>query len=211
GGRQRQRAERRPHHVERDPIPSRAPGSAAWAAGGGGTIGARQVQNAGTVGGNLCNASPAADGVPPLLTLDASVEPASVQGKRRLSLSDFLLGPRQTALQPGELLTAVEISVPPPTAWPASPSWARAPISSSPSCPWRASCASRRRERSKTSGWRWPPAPRPASGSRNSNETSEAKSSRRAWSIRSAPRTSSSSRRSTTYGAPPSIGGRPAS
>lgn len=78
-----------------------------------GTIGARQVQNAGTVGGNLCNASPAADGVPPLLTLDASVKLASVQGKRRLSLSDFLLGPRQTALQPGELLTAVEIPVPP--------------------------------------------------------------------------------------------------
>lgn len=72
-------------------------------------VGGRQVQNAGTIGGNLCNASPAADGVPPLLALGAEVELASAGGVRRLGLNDFLLGPRRTALQPGEVLTAVLI------------------------------------------------------------------------------------------------------
>jgi len=70
-------------------------------------VGSVQIQNAGTVGGNLCNASPAADGVPPLLTLDASVEIASKAGTRTLLLQDFITGPRQTALEPGEILTAV--------------------------------------------------------------------------------------------------------
>lgn len=72
-------------------------------------IGGRQIQNAGTIGGNLCNASPAADGVPPLLALGAEVEVASALGVRRLDLAEFILGPRQTALQPGEVLTAVII------------------------------------------------------------------------------------------------------
>ena len=72
-------------------------------------VGAVQVQNAATVGGNLCNASPAADGIPPLLTLDASVELTSVTGSRVLPLERFLTGYRQTALQPDELLTAVLI------------------------------------------------------------------------------------------------------
>ena len=70
-------------------------------------IGGRQVQNAGTIGGNLCNASPAADGVPPLLALDAEVELVSEAGLRRLALQDFLLGPRRTALREGEVLAAV--------------------------------------------------------------------------------------------------------
>lgn len=72
-------------------------------------VGAVQIQNAGTLGGNLCNASPAADGVPPLLTLDASVELVSATGKRVLPLTDFLTGPRRTALRPGEVLAAVLI------------------------------------------------------------------------------------------------------
>ncbi len=72
-------------------------------------VGGRQVQNAGTIGGNLCNASPAADGVPPLLALGAEVELASVSGTRRLALQEFLLGPRRTALAQGEVLTAVVI------------------------------------------------------------------------------------------------------
>jgi len=72
-------------------------------------VGSVQIQNAGTIAGNLCNASPAADGVPPLLTLDAQVELASAGGTRRLALSDFILGPRRTALARGELLTAVLI------------------------------------------------------------------------------------------------------
>jgi len=55
-------------------------------------VGAVQVQHAGTIGGNLCNASPAADGVPVLLTLDASVELTSATGSRSLPLVSFLAG-----------------------------------------------------------------------------------------------------------------------
>ena len=72
-------------------------------------VGGRQIQNAGTLGGNLCTASPAADGVPPLLALDARLELASAVGVRHLALADFLLGPRRTALMPGEVLGAVII------------------------------------------------------------------------------------------------------
>lgn len=72
-------------------------------------VGAVQVQHAGTIGGNLCNASPAADGVPVLLTLDASVELTSATGSRSLPLVSFLAGYRQTALEPDELLTAVVV------------------------------------------------------------------------------------------------------
>lgn len=70
-------------------------------------VGSIQIQNAGTVAGNLCNASPAADGVPPLLTLDAEVELASTHGLRRLPLCAFVLGNRRTALAPGEIVTAI--------------------------------------------------------------------------------------------------------
>ncbi len=72
-------------------------------------VGSVQVQNAATLGGNLCNASPAADGIPPLLTLDASVELRSTAGTRWLRLEDFLTGYRETALRPDELLTSVLI------------------------------------------------------------------------------------------------------
>ena len=72
-------------------------------------VGGRQVQNAGTIGGNLCNASPAADGVPPLLALDAEVELACSAGTRTLPLAQFLLGPRRTALAAGEILTAIHV------------------------------------------------------------------------------------------------------
>lgn len=75
-------------------------------------VGGVQIQNTGTVAGNLCNASPAADGVPPLLALDAQVELCSASGTRTLPLEDFFLGPRRTALQPGELLAAVHIPGP---------------------------------------------------------------------------------------------------
>lgn len=75
-------------------------------------VGGRQVQNAGTIAGNLCNASPAADGVPPLLVLGAEVELTSQRGQRRLALSQFLLGPRRTALAADELVTAIWIAKP---------------------------------------------------------------------------------------------------
>lgn len=73
-------------------------------------VGARQIQARGTIAGNLCNASPAADGVPPLLTLDAIVEVQSARGTRRLALSDFLTGPRQTARAADELVSRLHIS-----------------------------------------------------------------------------------------------------
>ncbi len=74
-----------------------------------GQIGGRQIQNAGTIGGNLCNASPAADGVPPLLALGALVELHSPKGTRHLPLTEFLLGPRRTALAADELLVAIKV------------------------------------------------------------------------------------------------------
>jgi CO/xanthine dehydrogenase FAD-binding subunit len=76
------------------------------------TVGGVQIQNRGTLAGNLCNASPAADGVPPLLSLDAEVDLASAQGRRRLPLSDFVLGNRQTARRPDELLVALHVPKP---------------------------------------------------------------------------------------------------
>ena len=72
-------------------------------------IGSRQIQNLGTIGGNLCNASPAADGVPCLLSLDASIELLSVNGKRVLKLEDFIKASRKTELQNDEILSAILI------------------------------------------------------------------------------------------------------
>ena len=75
-------------------------------------VGGVQIQNAGTLCGNLCNASPAADGVPPLLAMEAEVELASRDGLRLLALGDFILGNRQTAMRPDELVTALVIPKP---------------------------------------------------------------------------------------------------
>jgi CO/xanthine dehydrogenase FAD-binding subunit len=72
-------------------------------------VGSIQIQNAGTVAGNICNASPAADGVPPLLALDAMVELRSSTGERLLPLESFITGYRATALQPRELVTAIVV------------------------------------------------------------------------------------------------------
>ena len=66
-------------------------------------VGSIQIQNAGTIAGNICNASPAADGVPPLLALNAEVEIASAAGTRRVALGDFITGVRAVDLRPGEL------------------------------------------------------------------------------------------------------------
>ncbi len=75
-------------------------------------VGSRQIRMQASIGGNLCQASPIADGVPPLLMLDAHVELASGRGVRRLSLAEFLLGRRRTALQTGELLVAILFALP---------------------------------------------------------------------------------------------------
>ncbi len=68
-----------------------------------------QIQNAGTLCGNLCNASPAADGIPNLMALDAEVELASRRGTRHLPVEDFVTGNRKTTRAPDELMTAVLI------------------------------------------------------------------------------------------------------
>ena len=77
-------------------------------------VGSLQIQNVGTIAGNLCNASPAADGVPPLLTLNARVELVSAaRGTRILPLHDFILGVRKTALALDEIVTSIHIPTPP--------------------------------------------------------------------------------------------------
>ena len=73
------------------------------------TIGGIQIQNRATVCGNVCNASPAADGIPNLLALDAEVELASSGGTRRLPLRSFLTGYRQTQRRHDELVTAIHV------------------------------------------------------------------------------------------------------
>ncbi len=75
-------------------------------------VGAVQIQNLGTVSGNLCNASPAADAAPPLLLLDAILTLASTRGERTVSIHDFFLGPRKTVLRTDEILK--EIFIPQP-------------------------------------------------------------------------------------------------
>jgi CO/xanthine dehydrogenase FAD-binding subunit len=75
-------------------------------------VGGQQIQNSGTLAGNLCNASPAADGVPPLLALDAEVELAGPSGARRLPLRAFITGNRRTALKAGELMVAIHVRKP---------------------------------------------------------------------------------------------------
>lgn len=72
-------------------------------------VGSVQIQNVGTVAGNLCNASPAADGVPALMALDAEIELRSAGATRRLPLADFILGNRRTSIGPGEMVTAIRI------------------------------------------------------------------------------------------------------
>ncbi len=74
-------------------------------------IGGMQVQNAATVLGNVRNASPAADGIPCLLALDAAVELASLAGRRVVPLAEFVRGPRQTARRPDELALGLRIPV----------------------------------------------------------------------------------------------------
>lgn len=72
-------------------------------------VGSQQIQNVATVAGNLCNASPAADGVPALLILDADVEVSSAQQKRHVPLGNFILGNRRTVLRPDEMVTSIRV------------------------------------------------------------------------------------------------------
>jgi CO/xanthine dehydrogenase FAD-binding subunit len=78
------------------------------------TVGSPQIRNAGTLGGNLGTCSPAGDTLPVLAALDAAVTVRSLKGARTLPFSEFMIGPKQTALDPGELVTEVTFSDPGP-------------------------------------------------------------------------------------------------
>lgn len=71
------------------------------------TIGAAQIQNRGTIGGNIVNASPAGDSLPVLAAFDAELEIGSVRGVRRVALNQFYTGYRRTQLEPDELVLAI--------------------------------------------------------------------------------------------------------
>lgn len=92
----------------RKPLPSWFDGLALAAR----EIGGVQIQNAGTLCGNICNASPAADGVPNLMTLEAEVQIASARGERSVPIEAFVTGNRQTALESDELVTGLKVPRP---------------------------------------------------------------------------------------------------
>jgi len=73
------------------------------------SIGSPQIRNLGTIGGNVCNASPCGDTLAPLLTLDARFVLRSAGGTRTVKGVDFFTGPKQTVLEPGEILESIEI------------------------------------------------------------------------------------------------------
>jgi CO/xanthine dehydrogenase FAD-binding subunit len=75
-------------------------------------IGSWQIRNVATIGGNLCNASPAADSAAPLLALDARVVIADREGEKEMPLRSFFTGPGKTALAPNQLLKEILIARP---------------------------------------------------------------------------------------------------
>jgi CO/xanthine dehydrogenase FAD-binding subunit len=77
------------------------------------TVGSPQIRNTGTIGGNLATASPAGDTLPVLAAHGASVELASTAGRRTVTVTDFLTGPKRTALRPDEVITAVRVPLVP--------------------------------------------------------------------------------------------------
>lgn len=77
------------------------------------TIGAAQIQNRGTLGGNIANASPAGDTLPVLLAADARILVGGQRGEREIKALDFFTGYRKTALAPDELILQVRFPLPP--------------------------------------------------------------------------------------------------
>ena len=75
-------------------------------------MGSLQIRNLATIGGNLCNASPAADSAVPLLVLNSAVKLASITRERLLPLTDFFVGPGQTALSQDEILLEIQVPIP---------------------------------------------------------------------------------------------------
>lgn len=76
------------------------------------TVGGLQIQNRGTLGGNIANASPAGDTFPALAVYDAVVEIASARGRRRVPFVSVFAGVKKTVLEPGELIQAVHVPIP---------------------------------------------------------------------------------------------------
>jgi len=77
-------------------------------------VGSVQIRNLGTIGGNICNASPSADMAPPLLVLNARARIAGAGGRRSLPLADFFVGPGRTALEEDEILIGLDVPAMPP-------------------------------------------------------------------------------------------------
>jgi CO/xanthine dehydrogenase FAD-binding subunit len=75
------------------------------------TVGSPQIRNAGTLGGNLGTCSPAGDALPVLSALDATIELASATGPRTMSVHEFMVGVKRTALGPGEVIVAARVPV----------------------------------------------------------------------------------------------------
>ncbi len=75
-------------------------------------VGSVQIRNRATLTGNICNASPAADMVPPLALYKASVDIAGSEGSRRVAVQDFIQAPGKTGCRTGEIVTAIRIPVP---------------------------------------------------------------------------------------------------
>jgi CO/xanthine dehydrogenase FAD-binding subunit len=75
-------------------------------------VGGPPVRNRGTIGGNLANASPAADTAPPLLIVEATLQLAARSGTRKVPISEFFVGPGETVLRPDELITQITFDVP---------------------------------------------------------------------------------------------------
>ena len=95
--------------VERDPQVREHFPALAEAAG---WVGSVQIRNRATVVGNVCNASPAADTAPPLLVYDAVVRAARPDGERRIPVDEFFVRSGVTTLQPGELVTGIDLPLP---------------------------------------------------------------------------------------------------
>lgn len=93
--------------IETDPLRTWVPALAQAAR----TVGSPQIRNAATLGGNVGTCSPAGDGLPVLAALDAVVHLVSASASRNLAFSDFMTGPKRTALLPGELIEAVTVPV----------------------------------------------------------------------------------------------------
>jgi CO/xanthine dehydrogenase FAD-binding subunit len=77
-----------------------------------GLIGSWQIRNVGTIGGNICNASPAADSVPPLMVLDAQLILASKSTDKKIPINSFFAGPGETTMGHGQILKEIEIKLP---------------------------------------------------------------------------------------------------